>query len=29
MQGVNNGVIVGEYVDNSGTVYGYEATVAQ
>lgn len=25
----NNGVIVGEYVDNSGTVYGYEATVAQ
>jgi len=23
----NNGVIVGEYVDNSGTVYGYEATV--
>ena len=25
----NNGVIVGEYVDNSDTVYGYEATVAQ
>jgi uncharacterized membrane protein len=25
----NNGVIVGEYVDNSGTVYGYEAAVAQ
>jgi len=25
----NNGVIVGEYVDNSGTVYGYEATVSQ
>ncbi len=23
----NNGVIVGEYIDNSGTVYGYEATV--
>jgi probable HAF family extracellular repeat protein len=23
----NAGVIVGEYVDNSGTVYGYEATV--
>ena len=23
----NKGVIVGEYVDNSGTVYGYEATV--
>ena len=23
----NNGVMVGEYVDNSGTVYGYEATV--
>jgi hypothetical protein len=28
--GINNsGMIVGEYVDNSGTVYGYEATVAQ
>jgi probable HAF family extracellular repeat protein len=25
----NNGVIVGEYVDSSGTVYGYEAVVAQ
>lgn len=23
----NNGVMVGDYVDNSGTVYGYEATV--
>lgn len=25
----NNGVIVGEYVDNSDTIYGYEATIAQ
>jgi len=25
----NHGVIAGDYVDNSGTVYGYEATVAQ